>query len=80
MAVHCTSIKNYEGKYHLKCPNLILHYFKRSFQTQKEHANSTEHMHLYKENANLVIGVQMTNVHANLTEHVQTLYKLSMQY
>ena len=35
---------------------------------------------LYKENANLVIGVQMTNVHASLTEHVQTLYKLSMQY
>ena len=35
---------------------------------------------LYKENANLEIGVKMTNVYANLTEHVQTLYKLSMQY
>ena len=40
----------------------------------------TQQNTLYKENANLEIGVQMTNVHANLTEHVQTLYKLSMQY
>ena len=35
---------------------------------------------LYKENAILVRGVQMNNVHANLTEHEQTLYELSMQY
>ena len=26
MTVHCTSIKNYEGKRHFICPNFILNY------------------------------------------------------
>ena len=35
MTVHCTSIKNYEGKDHFKCPNLILNYLKLLFLTSR---------------------------------------------
>ena len=31
MTIYCTSIENYEGKHHIKCPNLILNYLKLQF-------------------------------------------------
>ena len=30
--VHCTSIENYKGKHHFKCPSLILNYLNFNFK------------------------------------------------